>query len=140
MTFLDVNRVVILLNILIPLFLGGGLYIFTSSDVLFVRFITSCMGGTKITVHCDAMWYLFIRNYLADILWGYSFVFAICLSADITATWKIFLLAFAFSVFVEMLQIQERVLGTFDFFDITVEGAAEIIAVMILKNMRRRQK
>ena len=33
--------------------------------------------------------------------------------------------------------MHECVLGTFDFYDIVVEGVAEIIAVIILKKLRR---
>ena len=134
------NKFVILLNILIPLVLGGSFYIITSSDALFVHLITSYIGDIKTTVHFDTKWYLLISNYLADILWGYSLVFAIHLASDITATYKIFLLAFAFSSLMEAIQMHECVLGTFDFYDIVVEGVAEIIAVIILKKLRRHQK
>ena len=137
MRLLD-ERKFVLLNILIPIVLGGIIYITTSQDVLFMKFISGIVNVNKFSVNHNAVWFLFLRNYLADILWGYALVFAIYIIMDSAATWKLLGVVFPFSILMEMLQILDNVPGTFDYWDIVVEAVAEMIAVIIIKIVRRK--
>lgn len=70
-----------------------------------------------------------------DMLWGYGLVFSVFFvlgnnKADIM---KGFIIAFTFSVVMEVLQLTPACKGTFDMFDIIFMFFAEVIAVFIIR-------
>ncbi|MBQ8280038.1 MAG: hypothetical protein IJZ23_09385 [Roseburia sp.] len=83
----------------------------------------------------------FVRNYFMDMLWGYALVFALFLIEGNNAAElkKIFIVAFAFSAIMEILQMTPIAKGTFDVCDIIAEFFAEVIAVFIIKNFLLRR-
>ena len=67
-------------------------------------------------------------------LWGYSFVFAVYMIIDNNAaSMRMLIYVLVFSIFLELLQLLPTVPGTFDLLDILVEGASEMLAVIIIK-------
>ena len=114
------------------------MYLISSPDVVFVRFINLQINTGTALANPNTWWWLIFRNYALDMLWGYSLVFAVYLIIDNnTAGWQVLLLTFVFSTFIEAIQLYQTIPGTFDLLDIIAEGIAEIIAVIIIKNMRR---
>jgi hypothetical protein len=148
----------IILNIIIPLILGGSLYFMLSENVIFVQKLKNVMGlreasNISFGVHTNtemsfnileimkkyiqkANWlYIFIRNYFLDMLWAYSLNFTIYLLIDIKAD-KIVrtaLIASVFAILMESLQLMQNVSGTFDIWDIISELAAISIASGIIQ-------
>lgn len=125
------------LNIIFPIVIGAIMYYVVSPEVIFVKWIDNFLGtGFHVSGVCaDNGVLCFLRNYFLDMLWGYGLVFALFLimgnnTADL---WKAFLIAFLFSVVMEMLQMTPVAMGTFDVWDIAVMFLAEVIAVFIIK-------
>lgn len=135
------NRIYILLNIIIPLSVGFLLYYFMSPEVLFIKTIDTLIGreAHKVLFKETTGIVKFLRFYGLDMLWGYSFVFALySILGNNTANLKvIFIIAFIFSAFMEILQLTPFANGTFDLLDIIFEFLAELLAVFIIKNYAR---
>ena len=134
-----IKKKMILLNIIVPLLIGGILYLISSPNVIFVEFINVHIKNISPVIKFDSMMGKFLRNYIADILWGYSLQFAIYFILDEEKIWKLFIAAFVFSTFFEGIQIFNSIPGTFDAWDILFEGIAEIIAAININNMRRQK-
>lgn len=132
------NRLFVVMNIAIPLFVGAFIYYFLSTDVIFVRIIDKVInGGVHFNSLVENSYVVkFIRFYLLDMLWGYALVFTLyfILSNNTANLKKIFFIAFVFSTSMEILQLTSFATGTFDFLDILFEFLAEIFAVLVIKN------
>lgn len=132
----DNTTVFLVGNILIPIVLGAIIYYVTSPNVIFVKYIDAFLGNsTRISVFGKKLWLMrFVRNYLLDMMWSYALVFTLFSTSDNnTAELRnIWVIAFAFSALMEILQLTPKVNGTFDVFDILVEALAEVAAVFII--------
>lgn len=132
------NKVFLLANMIVPILTGAVIYYVTSPDVIFVRQLDTILGMRvhmyDISNHSTIV--RFIRYYALDMLWGYALVFALyfILDNNTASLFKIFVIAYVFSVIIEILQLTSFVKGTFDVFDLVVELIAEIAAVFIIKN------
>ena len=132
------NKVFLLANMIVPILTGAVIYYVTSPDVIFVRQLDTILGMRvhmyDISYHSTIV--RFIRYYALDMLWGYALVFALyfILDNNTASLFKIFVIAYVFSVIIEILQLTSFVKGTFDVFDLDVELIAEIAAVFIIKN------
>ena len=132
------NKVFLLANMIVPILTGAVIYYVTSPDVIFVRQLDTILGMRvhmyDISYHSTIV--RFIRYYALDMLWGYALVFALyfILDNNTASLFKIFVIAYVFSVIIEILQLTSFVKGTFDVFDLFVELIAEIAAVFIIKN------
>ena len=73
------NRIIVILNITIPLVIGALIYYLLSSEVIFVKLIDGVIqGGTHFTGAVENNVLIsFIRFYFLDMLWGYALVFAL---------------------------------------------------------------
>lgn len=141
----NVNRkMIMVLHILCPIAAGAFVYYLASPDVLFIKKIEAFIGGTaSIHVFPTASAFLrLVRNYLPDMMWGYSLVFALfCIIGNNAADiWKVFWTAFPFSAAMEIMQKASFIPGTFDVFDIFVEFLAEAIAVCIIYKLYSREE
>ena len=138
------KRSVIVLNCIIPIFIGAFVYYLISPDVFFVRKIDAWIGqGIHFNVnYMDIEWLRIFRNYFLDALWAYALVFALfCVSDNNAASmWRIMGIAVIFSAIMEILQITPMVKGTFDIWDIIVEILAEMVAVFVIKYYTLRRK
>jgi len=127
----------LLINIVMPILVGSVIYYLFSPNVLFVKRIDSIIGlNYHIKLSGNSNLVLeFIRNYFLDMLWAYALVIALFyfIGNNAASLSKIFLIAFSFSVALEILQVTPIAEGTFDLYDITVELLAEIVAVFIIK-------
>jgi hypothetical protein len=107
-----------------------------SPNVYFVEKLASFFNTTN-TYHIDThfQYVKFIRNYLPDMVWGYSLIFSlvICNGNNTADLLGIFLVAVVFSIAIESLQLTNIVRGTFDVFDIMVEVLSEGFAVFIIE-------
>ena len=130
----------LIMNIAIPILFGAVMYLMIDPDVMFVKLLNanglSFRFGSGI-VDCPVISQC-ARFYLPDMLWGYSLVFAMFFffeggKAMLPA---VAISAVLFSVIVECAQIIPKVPGSFDFIDIVVEIAAELLAVFIIKIKR----
>lgn len=126
----------LLIHAILPILIGALLYYILSPDVLFVKQIDMFVGGG---IHFPSLMEEYgivqlIRNYGMDVLWGYSLLYAMCLILDNNTAkrWKIFIIAFSFSVIMELLQLTPFVKGTFDIWDIIIEAFSEGTAVFII--------
>lgn len=130
------RKMIMVLHILCPIAIGALVYYLTSPDVLFIQKAKTFIDVT------DSVFLRLVRNYLPDMMWGYSLVFALFYiigntTADI---WKVLGIAFPFSAAMEMMQKTSFIPGTFDVFDIFVEFLAEIIAVSIIYKLYSREE
>ena len=130
----------IILNIVLPIVVGGIIYYFLSPQVFFVKGINEFLGVTQrqTVVLINNVFFRFVRNYFMDFLWAYSLTFAIFFTwgnnaADIK---KIVVVAFLFSTLMESLQLMPKMNGTFDVLDIVIEFLAELIAAVIIKTQK----
>jgi VanZ family protein len=130
-----------ILNIIIPLAIGGIVYYITSPDVIFVQRLDDILGvvrDSEETMHSGEIFRTFLRNYFLDMLWAYSLTFCIYILVDnnTESVYRTMTIAFTFSLAMELLQLTNTVKGTFDVADILVEFIAIVIAVFIIKYKR----
>lgn len=136
----NVNRkMIVVFHILCPIVIGALVYYLASPDVLFIKKTAAFTGVTDsiYVLQLNSAFLRLARNYLPDMMWGYSLVFALfCIVGDHAADiWKVFWIAFPFSVVMETMQKTSFVPGTFDVFDIFVEFMAEVIAVHMISKL-----
>ena len=130
------RKMIMFLHIIGPMVAGALIYYLVSPDVIFIKKAEGFIDGV-VGVHMfptDSALLRLVRNYLPDMMWGYSLVFALfCIIGNNAASiWKVFWLAFPFTAVFEMMQKTSFVPGTFDVFDILVEFLAEAIAACII--------
>lgn len=133
----NMNRKTLMtLHIICPIAVGSLIYSMASPDVIFIKKTADFIGKTIcISVFpADSVFLRLVRNYLPDMMWGYSLVFALfCIIGNNAAgVWKAFGIAFPFSAAMEMIQKASFVPGTFDVFDIFVEVLSETAAACII--------
>lgn len=131
-------KITIVLNIILPIILGGFVYYLYSPEVWFVEKVDTIIG---VEIHLSAkrgsFTWEFVRFYLLDMLWAYALVFALFFFMDNNAArlWAIFLLTLSFSCMMEILQLISVVNGTFDIMDIMAMLFAELVAVFVIKRL-----
>ena len=122
-----------LLNILIPILIGGISYYIFSPEVIFVRKIDEISG---IFLHVDVSenpLLILIGDFAYDALWAYALLFAVYLILGNQNKYLLLSLAvsFVFSSGMEILQVTPFFPGTFDVLDIAIQVFAELLAVFI---------
>ena len=128
------KRVFMLSNILLPLLAGASLYIISSPNVIFLKYLKLRIVIASELMNPHIWFWPILRNYIPDMLWGYSLVFAVYMIIDNNAaSMRMLIYVLVFSIFLELLQLLPTVPGTFDLLDILVEGASEMLAVIIIK-------
>ena len=121
-------------NILLPLLAGASLYIISSPNVIFLKYLKLRIVIASELMNPHIWFWPILRNYIPDMLWGYSLVFAVYMIIDNNAaSMRMLIYVLVFSIFLELLQLLPTVPGTFDLLDILVEGASEMLAVIIIK-------
>ena len=128
------KSVFMLSNILLPLLAGASLYVISSPNVIFLRYFKLRVDVASEFINVYIWFWPILRNYIPDMLWGYSLVFAVYMIIDNNAaSMRMLIYVLVFSIFLELLQLLPTVPGTFDLLDMLVEGVAEILAVIIIK-------
>ena len=138
------RKTTMFLHIVCPLAAGALIYCLAAPDIIFIKKTADFMGWS---VHMqmlptDSFFFILIRNYLPDMMWGYSLVFALfCMIGNNAAgIWKVFWIAFPFSMAMELMQKASFIPGPFDVFDIAVEFLAEAIAACIIYKLYSREE
>ena len=72
-----IKKIIVIVNIILPLLLGTWMYITSSEDVLFVRLFSNYTIKIQGLIGAESGLGIFCRNYFADFLWGYSLMFTI---------------------------------------------------------------
>jgi hypothetical protein len=132
------NRIYLLFNIIIPIFIGAVIYCLTSPDVFFVKAAKAIFKLSDWVIISDFgnLLIRFVRNYTPDMAWGYALVFsmyAIAGSQTEKGLYGLAFIAIVFSVAIEFLQMVSIIRGTFDLWDIAAELPTEVTAVFIIK-------
>ena len=128
----------VLLNVIIPIMLGGVIYYIFTPEVIFVERIDEVLGlNCHIEISSMNFVWQFVRNYFLDMLWGYALVFALFYIFDNGAAKlvAVFIISFMTSCIIEMLQLFSIARGTFDLWDITWMLFAELVAVFVIKKI-----
>ena len=121
-------------NILLPLLAGASLYIISSPNVIFLKYLKLRIVIASELMNSHIWFWPILRNYMPDMLWGYSLVFAVYMIIDNNAaSMRMLFYVLVFSIALELLQLFPMIPGTFDLLDIFVEGVAEMLAVIIIK-------
>lgn len=122
----------LVINILLPLAVGGFLYVFFCPNTL----ISSLLIGGKVFFAFDlgSPFDRFIRFYFLDMLWAYSFLITVCwiMGLNKKGMLSALLISTAFETAVELLQYFGVFSGTFDLFDLLAELLSSMIGVMVL--------
>lgn len=138
------RKAIMLLHIICPIAAGALIYCMAAPDVIFIKKAADFMGWTVHTqmFPADSVFLRLVRNYLPDMMWGYSLVFTLfyIVGNNAASIWKVFWMAFPFSAVMEMMQKASFVPGTFDVFDIVVEFLAEVIAACIIYKLYSREE
>ncbi|MBQ4639451.1 MAG: hypothetical protein IJB69_02915 [Clostridia bacterium] len=127
-----------LAHIFVPLVVGILLYMLLRPDTFVTKAVWRITGISlvlppEIRLASDGV-AQFIRNHLADILWGYSLCFALGMVArwvgrhPARALWP----ALVTDVLMEMTQYWGLISGTFDGWDIVCQAAASLAAFLIM--------
>ncbi|MBP5624821.1 MAG: hypothetical protein J6X36_08125 [Lachnospiraceae bacterium] len=121
----------------IPLLLGGILYYYLFPDALFVSFLDRFW---KAGVHSNYLYFRtpflsFVRNYLLDCLWAFSFCNFLFLITenDSRKKWIVFLIPASVGIVLEVLQKVGAIMGIFDIWDIVVEIIGVFVALMVTR-------
>lgn len=137
------RRMIMVLHILCPIGVGVLIYYLVSPDVIFIKKTKDFIGWTDsmYMLSAESDFLRLARNYLPDMMWGYSLVFALfCIIGNNAADiWKAFWMAFPFSLAMEIAQKTSLIPGTFDVFDIVVEFLAETISACIIYKLYSKE-
>ncbi len=137
------RKKIMFLNIICPILVGALIYCMLSPDVIFIRKIADFIDWIYMPVfQTDCTFLKLVRNYLPDMMWGYSLVFSLfcIIGNNVADVRKVFWLAVPFTATMEIMQKTSFVPGTFDVFDIFTEFLAEAIAACIIYKLYSREE
>ena len=132
-----------ILNVILPLLAGFIYYYLFCPDVILIAKIDSIL---KVKYHIQIpntnFMVRFVRFYLLDALWAYALMFClfIILGNTLTELKKSIVISVGLSIVMELLQLLNVVVGTFDICDIFVEIVAIFIAsIIIIKHIKEER-
>ncbi len=129
------HRIILLLNIIIPLIFGLVIYLLLKPNTYISELIYSLFNiRFDYYISNKGIIRIFIYNYLCDILWAYALTFTVYYFVN-SFTHKYLLTLFItnmFCVLIELLQYFGIVSGTFDIFDILLECVSSALALMYI--------
>lgn len=131
------KKIIYLVNILIPLFLGTVLYIAFRQDTYIARWFYRIFHIEFLIEANENICVKFIQNYMCDMLWAYALMMALWLASGKTMLYRVGMMTFLFTMLVECLQIIELMKGTFDVWDILLEGIAISIATFAIERIEK---
>ena len=124
------KNIFLILNIIIPLVAGLGIYVFMKNTTYINDFL-----GLSFNYVPKTFIGTFIVNWFCDFLWSYAFVFTLYLVLEPFS--KRIIISPIITVIVgtalELMQKSGTLTGTFDWWDIAVELVAVLVAVAVLK-------
>lgn len=126
----------IILLVILPLILGGFLYLALDSQVIFLKPL-----GFKTSIYTHNTFLLFIRYYLMDSLWAFSLTSMILIISNNDINNGVLLILI--SIFLSTLELGQKIgwiPGTCDLLDIIIEIISEIIAFTICLHITKEEK
>lgn len=125
--------VIVFLNVAISLLIGLAVYVFFIPSAHISQLVYRLIGK-KIAVNDVDLRDSFLTCYLADFLWAEALcalvaLFVVEKTHDFI---KVFLICVIFEVIIETLQLTPLIDGTFDFFDMLVEGLANCVSFAMI--------
>lgn len=114
-----------IVNTIIPLIIGGGLYYLFCPQVLFVKQLDLLFGVGFHVSQIRNSFFMVFRNYFFDFVWAYSFSSAVSAISEN----KVIRLSIPI-IFVSVLEVMQMFIpkwGTFDLIDIIIEVIASLI-------------
>jgi len=124
-----------ILNTLIPLLLGFGIYIAFRPDAIISKYTYALFGILPLSISLPYKWLqAVICGFSCDFLWAYSLTFVVGMIVGYTKRNRItvFLICLLFEVLIEILQLVGFIHGTFDIIDIIVELLAIFLALVLI--------
>lgn len=123
------------INTILPLLIGGAVYIGVRGDTYISGFIYRITGIQFRQIVLPAWLAFTARNFLSDFMWAYSLAFALSVVFRYSRrnTMVVLGMSFTFVVTIEFLQKTRAFSGTFDVFDILLESIAIILALVFIK-------
>ena len=121
-------------NVFLPLAIGLCVYLLFYNST----YINSILG-IEFNFKINSILGIFIKSWLCDILWAYALTHSLYFVLG-GFKHKIFIsaiMSICFATVFELLQLFEKVRGTFDILDIIFQIAAVLLAVILIK---RREK
>lgn len=127
--------ILLIIYVFMPIVLGTAFYYLFCPDVFFVIFIDGLFGmnGYHIYMSLNNSLLRFLRYYLMDFLWAFALLSFILIVFNRENKKILVFLVIIFEVLLEMLQLKQGVLGTFDICDICIELLANILVIYLLK-------
>ena len=129
-------KIVILVNILLPLAVGAAVYWILNPHTYIGEFLSrlfSFQGLGCLREITGGKAGVFIKNYAADMTWAYAFAFSICLvTKSEKKTQRLCLgLCVLVELVLELAQYLHVISGYFDRMDLVLEGAMNICAYLV---------
>ncbi len=123
------------INIVLPLLIGGAVYIAVLGDTYITGFISRIVGIQFRQIVLPAWLEYIARNFLSDFLWAYSLAFALSILFRYSRRNTMIVLGTSlfFIVTIELLQKTRAFSGTFDVIDILLESIAILLALFFIK-------
>lgn len=130
---LKTKFVVVFLNVAVPLLLGLAVYVFFIPSAHISQLVYGLMGKI-VAVNDVDLRDSFLTCYLADFLWAEALfaLVALFLVEKTRDFIKVFLTCILFEVVIETLQLTPLIDGTFDLFDMLVEGLANCVSLTMI--------
>lgn len=118
-------------HILVPLLVGGALYLLLCPDTLLSGWYYGFLGLPKPQVSLPEWLRLPLRNFGCDILWAYALTYTLSLILGQTKTGVTLTggIGIVVECGVELLQNAGVIAGTFDLLDILLEGITTAFAL-----------
>ena len=117
--------------------MGGIFYYYFFPDALFVPFIDKLLkiNGHNGRIVSQNGILAFLRNYVLDCLWAFSFYHFLFLMAvhNPKDKWIAFIIPVSVGSVLELLQKAGMITGTFDIWDIVVEAMGVLAAILVAK-------
>lgn len=134
------------LNISISLVIGLIVYVCCRPDTYVSQAVYNLLGifpDIGGFVNWLPTWLLlFIRNYLADIIWAYALTFTVCyiLWNQNKSMFPIFGIVAVFEICIEVSQKVGIMSGTFDWFDIFLEICISALVMLVIKTKYKEKQ
>lgn len=133
---------ILILNIIIPLLLGGILYYVFCPDIILVQQLDSFLP-VAYYIHrhpeLSGSFPQILRNHFFDFLWAYAFTVSILYwGKDHIRAKQLLLLILITEGTLEALQLLSFIHGTFDVLDVIVEYSISIIVIITFFTRRTR--
>ena len=133
-------RKTFILNCIVPVLFGAIIYLLFRENTLFSGFVRRFVPFPKVPTNAlPNKIGLFIRYYLADMAWAYALTFAIgaIFEGDKRQILLSGTISIGFEALIEGFQKTKWIPGTFDWKDIAFEAVTSIVALIIIKHIKR---